>query len=77
MLLEQVAQTSAAVGQTAGKKKKTELIGKLLGEVPAGERAIAARYLAGDVGRKLGIGYHVPIAFGFSGAIRDTTIGTA
>ncbi|HWO23744.1 MAG TPA: ATP-dependent DNA ligase [Kofleriaceae bacterium] len=57
MLLEQVAQTSAAVGQTAGKKKKTELLGKLLAEVPAGERAIAARYLAGDVGHKLGIGY--------------------
>ncbi len=57
MLLEQVAQTSAAVAQTAGKKKKTELIARLLAEVPADERAIAARYLSGDVGRKLGIGY--------------------
>jgi DNA ligase-1 len=57
VLLEQVAQTSAAVAQTSGKKKKTELIAKLLAEVPADERAIAARYLSGDVGRKLGIGY--------------------
>ena len=57
MLLEQVARTSAAVAQTPGKKKKVELIGKLLAEVPAEERAIAARYLSGDVGHKLGIGY--------------------
>ncbi len=57
MLLEQVAQTSAAVAQTAGRKKKTELIGELLAGAPADERAIAARYLSGDVGRKLGIGY--------------------
>jgi DNA ligase-1 len=57
VLLEQVAQTSATVAQTAGKKRKTELIAALLAEVPADERAIAARYLAGDVGRKLGIGY--------------------
>ncbi|HWU89845.1 MAG TPA: ATP-dependent DNA ligase [Kofleriaceae bacterium] len=57
MLLEQVAQTSAAVARTPGKKKKVELIGRLLAEAPADERAIAARYLSGDVGRKLGIGY--------------------
>ena len=57
MLLEQVAQTSAVVAQTPGKKKKVELIGKLLVEAPAEERAIASRYLSGDVGRKLGIGY--------------------
>ncbi|HSK05832.1 MAG TPA: ATP-dependent DNA ligase [Kofleriaceae bacterium] len=57
MLLEQVARTSAAVAGTAGRKKKTELIARLLAEVPADERAIAARFLSGDVGRKLGIGY--------------------
>jgi DNA ligase 1 len=57
VLLERVAQTSAAVAETAGKKRKTELIAALLAEVPADERAIAARYLAGDVGRRLGIGY--------------------
>lgn len=57
MLLERVAQTSAAVAETSGRKKKIELIGKLLAEVPAEARAIAARYLSGDVGRKLGIGY--------------------
>lgn len=57
VLLEQVAQTSAAVAQIAGRKKKIELIASLLAEAPAGERAIAARYLAGEVGRKLSIGY--------------------
>jgi DNA ligase-1 len=57
VLLERVAQTSAAVAQTAGRKKKTELIGQLLAEVLPDERAIAARYLSGDVGRKLGIGH--------------------
>jgi DNA ligase-1 len=61
VLLEQVARTSAAVAETAGRKKKTELIAKLLAEAstnaPPDERAIAARYLSGEVGRKLGIGY--------------------
>jgi len=57
MLFEQVARTSALVAQTAGKKKKTELLAQLLREVPAEERALAARYLSGEIGHKTGIGY--------------------
>ena len=57
MLLAEVAQTSAEVARTAGRKKKTALIAALLAAAPADERALAARYLAGEVGKKLGIGY--------------------
>ena len=56
MLFEQVARTSAQVAQTAGKKKKTELLAALLREVPPEERAVAARYLSGEIGHKTGIG---------------------
>ncbi|MBA3454823.1 MAG: ATP-dependent DNA ligase [Deltaproteobacteria bacterium] len=57
MLFEQVAQASAEVARTSGKKKKVELIAALLRGVPTDERAIAARHLSGEVGHKLGIGY--------------------
>lgn len=57
MLFVEVARTSAAIAQTSARKKKVALLAELLARVPAGERAIAARYLSGDVGRKLGIGY--------------------
>jgi len=53
----QVAETSAAVAQTTAKKQKVALIAELLRQVPVEERPIAARYLAGEVGRKLGVGY--------------------
>ena len=57
MLFEQITLTSAAVAATSGRKKKVELLAKLLAEVPLEERAIAARYLSGEVGHKLGIGH--------------------
>ncbi|MDB4960195.1 MAG: ligase ATP-dependent Dnl1 [Myxococcales bacterium] len=57
VLFEQSARTSAEVARTSGKKKKVELIAALIRDVPPDERAIAARHLSGDVGRKLGIGY--------------------
>jgi len=57
VLFEQVAQTSAAIAQTSARKKKVALLAALLAEAPADERAIAARYLSGEVGHKLGIGY--------------------
>ena len=57
MLFERIAQTSAAVAATSGKKKKVEQIARLLAEVAVDERGIIARYLSGEVGHKLGIGY--------------------
>ncbi|MFN0251082.1 MAG: ATP-dependent DNA ligase [Kofleriaceae bacterium] len=57
MLFARVAQTSAEVARTSGRKKKTELIAQLLRDVPVDERAICARHLSGEVGHKLGIGY--------------------
>jgi DNA ligase 1 len=54
---EQVAQTSTEVAQAASRKKKVALLAALLRDVPPGERAIAARYLAGELGHKAGIGY--------------------
>jgi DNA ligase-1 len=57
VLFVEVAQTSAAIAQTAARKKKVALLAALLVKIPVEERAIAARYLSGDVGHKLGIGY--------------------
>ena len=57
MLFVEVARTSAAIAQTSARKTKVALLSALLPQVPAGERAIAARYLSGDTGHKLGIGY--------------------
>src|SRR4051812_3520142 len=57
VLFERVVETSAEVAATSGKKKKVERIAALLTAAGAEERAIAARYLSGEVGHKLGIGY--------------------
>jgi len=57
VLFEQVARTSAAIAQTSARKQKVALLAELLRQVPLAEAAIAARYLSGDVGHKLGIGY--------------------
>ncbi len=46
-----------AVAASKGRKKKVGLLSRLLHELPAEERAIAARYLSGELGRKTGIGY--------------------
>lgn len=57
MLFEQVARTSVAIAQASARKKKVALLAELLAQTPAAERAICARYLSGEVGYKLGIGY--------------------
>ncbi len=57
MLFVEVARASAEVAQTSGKNKKIERIAQLLRAVPHDERAAAARYLSGECGHKLGIGY--------------------
>ena len=57
MLFVEIARASAEVAQTSSKKQKTQRIAQLLREVPHDERAAAARYLSGECGHKLGIGY--------------------
>lgn len=57
MWLCEIARASAEVAQTAGKKKKVERLAALLRDVPPEERAATARYLSGECGHKLGIGY--------------------
>ncbi len=57
MLLDRVARTSLDVANSSSRKKKVELLGKLLKEVPPEETAPVARYLAGEVGYKTGLGY--------------------
>jgi DNA ligase-1 len=57
VLYAPIAQTSQQLVETSSRKKKVELIAKLLGELGPDEQAIAARHLSGDVGYKLGIGY--------------------
>lgn len=57
MLFVEIARASAEVAQTTGRKRKTLRLAKLLREVPPDERAATARYLSGESGHKLGIGY--------------------
>jgi DNA ligase-1 len=57
VLFAEVARARHDVAETRGRKKKVERIAALLREAPHEERAIAARYLSGEVGHKLGIGY--------------------
>jgi DNA ligase-1 len=57
VLFEKLVETSAAVAATSARKKKIELIAQRLRELAADERAIAARYLSGQVPQKMGIGY--------------------
>jgi DNA ligase-1 len=57
VLYAAIAQTSQQLAETSSRKKKIELVARLLGELAPGEHAIAARHLAGEVGHKLGIGY--------------------
>jgi DNA ligase-1 len=57
VLLDLVARTSLDIASAASRKKKVALLGKLFNQVPADERAPVARYLAGEVGYKTGIGY--------------------
>ena len=57
MLLRQLVDTSAAVAETSGRLKKIGLLADCLRAMDAGERAIGARYLAGEIPQKTGIGY--------------------
>ena len=57
MLLAQIVDTSTAVAATAARGKKVALLATALRELPASERAVGARYLAGEQPHKTGIGY--------------------
>jgi DNA ligase-1 len=57
VLYAAIAQTSQQLADTSSRKKKVELLARLLAGAAADERAIAARHLSGEVAYKLGIGY--------------------
>ena len=57
MLLAELVATSALVAETSGRLKKIELLATCLRQIAVEERAIGARYLAGVVPQKTGIGY--------------------
>jgi DNA ligase 1 len=57
VLLSELVETSDAVSQTAGRLKKIELLATCLRQLGSDERAIGARYLAGQLPQKTGIGY--------------------
>ena len=57
MLFSELAATSIAVAETSGRLKKIELLATCLRQMASDERAIGARYLAGEVPQKTGVGY--------------------
>ena len=57
MLFSELAATSVAVAETGGRLKKIELLATCLRQMSVEERAIGARYLAGEVPQKTGVGY--------------------
>src|SRR5262245_30430825 len=57
MLYAAIAETSKQLVETSSRKKKVELIARLLRELAPDEHAVAARHLSGEVPYKLGIGY--------------------
>ncbi|MEO8843992.1 MAG: ATP-dependent DNA ligase [Kofleriaceae bacterium] len=57
MLFSELAATSVAVAETGGRLKKIELLATCLRQMSIEERAIGARYLAGEVPQKTGVGY--------------------
>jgi DNA ligase 1 len=57
VLLAELVQTSAQVAQTAARGKKIELLASCLRRFDPEERAVGARYLAGELSHKTGIGY--------------------
>lgn len=59
MRFARLVETSAAVAATGGRLKKLELLGACLRELPPDERGVGARYLAGVVSHKTGLGYAV------------------
>ncbi|HTR54464.1 MAG TPA: ATP-dependent DNA ligase [Kofleriaceae bacterium] len=59
MLLAELVETSAAVAATRGRLDKTERLARCLRKLDVEEREIGARYLAGELGHKLGAGYAI------------------
>jgi len=57
VLLSRLVETSAAVAETSGRLKKIALLAECLAAMAEDERAIGARYLAGEIPQKTGIGY--------------------
>jgi len=57
VLLAELVATSAAVTEMSGRLAKIDRIAVCLRALPAEERAIGARYLAGEVAHKTGIGW--------------------
>ena len=57
MLLAELVETSAAIAATRGRLAKIDRLAGCLRRLAGGERAIGARYLAGEVPHKLGVGY--------------------
>ena len=57
MRLGRIVETSAALAATAARGKKVALLAATLRELAPDERAIGARYLAGEQPHKTGIGY--------------------
>jgi DNA ligase 1 len=57
VLYTAIAETSKLLVETSSRKKKVELLSRLLGQLAPDELAIAARHLSGEVGHKLGVGY--------------------
>jgi DNA ligase-1 len=56
-LFAELVETSAEVGQASGRNRKIELLAGFLRRLSFEERAIGARYVAGDSGHKTNIGY--------------------
>jgi DNA ligase-1 len=57
--LAELVATSGAVAETSSRLKKIELLASCLRQMTPDEREIGARYLAGDVPQKLGVGYAI------------------
>ncbi|HTL38864.1 MAG TPA: ATP-dependent DNA ligase [Kofleriaceae bacterium] len=57
MLLAELVATSAQVAETSGRLKKIELLATCLRQMSSDERAIGARYLAGELPQKTNVGY--------------------
>jgi DNA ligase-1 len=55
--LSQIVETSAQVADTSGRLKKIDLLAGCLRQLAGDEREIGARYLAGQLSHKTGVGY--------------------
>jgi DNA ligase-1 len=57
VLLAELVATSAQVAETSGRLKKIDLLAACLRQMHEDERAIGARYLAGELPQKTNVGY--------------------